>query len=258
MAATQGRGIWKLPLPAVAATTRSVPQAFFGPAAGFPALPGSGAKPIRRAAARCTRDDGIKTVSAKGSGRSLRLAFTRRKALPLTVDVFQASRGTTILDNRRVALFTKKSKSFTWNGKANRKGKRVVDGIYFVRYTMKVKGRNDTRRLAVERRKGRWSVLPAFDTHDQCAVLADAKSERPVYGGKRSRALLTSFRVGPNPAVVSVAVMRGKRTLRKVRPKAVAAGKLYRLSFSARTLEARHLQVRRDRQRRRQEGHARR
>jgi len=176
-------------------------------------------------------------VSAKGSGRSLRLAFTRRKALPLTVDVFQASRGTTILDNRRVALFTKKARSFTWNGKANRKGKRVVDGIYFVRYTMKVKGRNDTRRLAVERKQARWTVLPAFDTHDQCAVLADAKSERPVYGGKRSRALLTSFRVGPNPAVVSVAVMRGKRTLRKVKPKAVAAGKLYRLSFSAKTLK---------------------
>ena len=176
-------------------------------------------------------------MSAKGGGRSLRVGFTRRKALPLTVDVFQASRGTTILDNRRVALFTKKSKSFTWNGRANRKGKRVVDGIYFVRYTMKVKGRNDTRRVAVERKKGRWSVLPAFDTHDQCAVLADAKSERPVYGGKRSRALLTSFRVGPNPAVVSVAVMRGKRTLRKVKPKAVAAGKLYRLSFSAKTLK---------------------
>jgi hypothetical protein len=233
VAATQGRGIFKLPLPPVAATTRSVPQSFFGPAAT------SNVSPVaaKRKPATCTRDDGIRTVSAKGSGRSLRLAFTRRKALTLTVDVFQASRGTTILDNRRVALFTKKSKSFTWNGKANRKGRRVVDGIYFVRYTMKVKGRNDTRRVAVQRTKGRWKLLPAFDSHDQCAVLADAKSERPVYGGTRSRALLTSFRVGPNPAVVSVAVMRGKRTLRKVRPKAVAAGKLYRLSFSAKTLK---------------------
>ena len=40
VAATQGRGICKLPLPAVAATTRSVPQSFFGPAARLPGAAG--------------------------------------------------------------------------------------------------------------------------------------------------------------------------------------------------------------------------
>ncbi|MGZ4276684.1 MAG: hypothetical protein ACXVFK_08220 [Solirubrobacteraceae bacterium] len=236
VAATQGRGVWKLPLPAVAATTRTTPQALFGPAARYPALPGSGLKPERRRAPSCARDDGIRAVSARSHGRGVLLAFSRRKALPVGVDVFQASRGTTILDNRRVALFGGRQRSFTWNGRANRRGKRVADGIYFVRFTMRVKGRSDTRRLAIERRHGRWRVLPAFDTHAQCAVIADAKAERPVYGGKRRRALLTSFRVGPNPAVVSVAVMRGSRTVRRIGPRAVAAGRLYRLSFSAKTL----------------------
>ncbi|MGZ6674731.1 MAG: hypothetical protein ACXVFM_20525, partial [Solirubrobacteraceae bacterium] len=39
-----------------------------------------------------------------------------------------------------------------------------------------------------------------------------------------------------NPAVVSVAVMRGSCTVRRIGPRAVAAGRLYRLSFSAKTL----------------------
>ena len=66
----------------------------------------------------CTGDAGFRSVSATPKGRRVRLAFTRRRAGAVKIEVFQVSQGRRIVKERRVARFTKPA---TWSGQGPRR-----------------------------------------------------------------------------------------------------------------------------------------
>jgi hypothetical protein len=152
---------------------------------------------------------------------------------PVSVDVFQTSRGRTVLTERLVARFANRNHSFTWNGRANRRGRRVTDGYYFVRYSMNVDGkRHDIRRIVLRRVKGHFSRRPAHYRRASCGTLSSYKLERPVFGGPRNRTQVASFRLA-RAATVRLQVLRGNRVVRAFARKSYRAGRTYRLRFGA-------------------------
>ncbi|CAA9501521.1 MAG: hypothetical protein AVDCRST_MAG30-1945 [uncultured Solirubrobacteraceae bacterium] len=183
------------------------------------------------------------TVNALKKGR-VRVAFARRSGSPATIDIFRTSVGRRVLKERLVARFTGRTSSFTWNGKANRKGRRVGDGTYIIRYrATNAAGRVDTRRRVVLRRKGRFIERPAYAGREGCGILDAFKLERPVFGGKRNRSLGISYRL-TRAARVSVTVLRGSRVVKRFAPVQRPSGRTQRLRISARGLPRAEYRVR--------------
>ena len=114
-------------------------------------------RPRRRPPRRRARAPPASAPSRRSPrGRGLRIGFSRRVSAPVNVDVFQQSRGRRVIDNLLVARFTRKTRAFTWKGRA-RNAKRLTDGGYFVRFRMpQGAGRRDVRRITLSRRNGRF------------------------------------------------------------------------------------------------------
>lgn len=182
-------------------------------AAGRPvALPN-----VAGVAARCGGRSAFRSVAVRPRGRrGLRVAFSRATAGRTRVDVFRQSAGRTVLGNRRVARFSAR-RSFTWSGR------RGGDGIYLVR----VRGGADVRRFVLSRRSGRFRLRPASERR-RCGLLRAFKLERPVFGGRRNRALGITFRVD-REARVFAEVLRGRRVVRRFVPATRRAGVTHRL-----------------------------
>ena len=203
----------------------------FGTAGGR-ALSAAGAV----AASGCTVAAGFRSPGVRPRGAGLRFVFSRRVRQPVQVEVFQASIRRNVIGPRLVASFKNRTRSFTWNGKANRRGRRVTDGHYFVRYRMTLPGRRpyvDTRRSAVQRRGGRFLRRPSFSAAGSCGVLRSVRLSRPVFGGRRNRALVTSYQLN-RPAAVVVTVLRSGRVVRRFRSRNRDARRTYRVRFDAR------------------------
>ena len=159
----------------------------------------------------CTAAVGFVRARASGAGRRVRFDAAPLGDRRFTVDVFRQSRGRRILGERRVARFRNRRGSFTWSGR----GRRVGDGFYLVRYRTRVGRRVDTRRVVLQRRRGRFRVRPDFYRRASCGDLTSFKLERPVFGGRRNRPLGIAFRLS-RPARVRVDVLRGKRLVRRL------------------------------------------
>jgi hypothetical protein len=200
------------------------------------ALPTPGIVPNaaqRKGALACTAASGFRFARVKPRRRGAKLEFARRVRRPVTVEVFQTSRGRSVLRERLIARFRNRAKSFTWDGRANVRRRRATDGYYFVRYTMRVSGiKRDLRRIVLRRRNGRYSLRPSYYRRETCGVLSSYKLSRPVFGGGRNRALGISYRLA-RPATVTVRVLRGKRTVRTYTTRTARAGRTYRLRFPA-------------------------
>ena len=200
------------------------------------ALPTPGIVPNRaqrKSALACLAASGFRFARVRPRRHGARLQFARRVRRPVTVEVFQTSRGRTVLGERRIAVFRNRSTSFTWNGRANVRRRRATDGYYFVRYSMRVKGsRRDLRRIVLRRRNGRYSVRPSYYRRETCGVLSSYKLERPVFGGPRNGALIISYRLA-RPATIRVLVTRGKKTLKVFATRTARAGRTYRLRFDS-------------------------
>jgi hypothetical protein len=174
------------------------------------------------APAACVATSGFKSVSVRARGRGLRIAFERARSRRVRVDVFQHSAGRRLLGNRRVASFRR---AVRW------RGRRGSDGLYSVRFTMKLpRGLKDVRRVALVRRGGRFSVRPAFYRRASCGALSSFKLERPAFA---RRGLGIAFRLGA-PARVSVVVRRRGKTVRTFEPRRGVAERTYRLRLRAR------------------------
>ncbi len=178
---------------------------------------------------RCTVATGFRKVAARSRGRGLRLGFTRARNRPVTVDVFAVSSGRRILGERRVARFTNRRRSFTWNGRTAG----IRDGYFLVRYAMKLgNGRTDVRRVTVRRRGGRFAPAPSSYRRASCGLLSSFKLERPVFGGATSRALNLSLRLS-DAAAVTVTIRRGSRVVKRFASRARAANVTHRWRFGA-------------------------
>ena len=155
----------------------------------------------------CAVPRGFRSVGVRARGRGLRFAFRRTGPRPVRVDVFQQSARRTVIGNRLIARFRKRSRSFTWRGRAPR----LRDGVLLVRVrTRDAAGRPDVRRFTVRRAGGRFRVAARPERRRSCGLLAAFKLERPVFGGTRNRPLSVSFRVGREARVTAQVVRRGR------------------------------------------------
>lgn len=201
------------------------------PAPTAPTTPPAGTGPVA-----CAASAGFRSVSATRSGAGAKLAFERTSSAPVTVDVFQTSRGSRVVNERLVARFTDRSTDVAWDGRANRRGRKVTDGTYFVRYRVKTAaGATETRRIVLRRSQGRFSREPDFYRRATCDLLPSYKLERPAFGGSSRRSLGISYRLA-KAGRVGVTVLRGNRVVKRFSSRAVGARRTYRLRLSARGL----------------------
>jgi len=187
---------------------------------------------------RCTVTSGFTRVRVVPRGRGLRFD-ARVRSGSFSASVFRQSQGRLVLGERRVARFTGRRRAFTWSGR----GARVGDGVYLVRLTTGRGARADTRRFVVERRGGRFRVRPASARRDGCALLAAFKLERPVFGGRRNRALGISYRTTAL-ARVTVEVLRGGRVLRRFPASTRTPNRTHRLRLASERLPRGDVRIR--------------
>lgn len=174
----------------------------------------------------CSPVTGMRDVAVRVRRRRIELRAGRTSAARGVVraDLFRQSAGRDVLGNRRV------------DRAAVRRGRARLhvrgDGYYVLRLRVKLRtGRTEVRRIALRRRGGRLTVLPRYDRTRPCALLKAAKLERPVFGGRRPRALGISFRLRES-ARVTVTVKRGRRLVRRFAVRTRRPG-LHRLRLAA-------------------------
>ena len=184
-------------------------------------------------AGQCRAAIGFLRADARRSGRRR----VRIEAAPIgdrrfSVDVFQQSRGRRVVGNRRVARFTKRTGSFTWRAGRSR----AKDGLFLVRFRMGLPGKRvDTRRVVLERRKGRWIRRADYYRRASCGTLSSFKLRRPVFGGRRAEPLGIAFRVATSSRV-SVVVRRGSKVVRRFKTRTRRAHTTHRLRLPAKGL----------------------
>ncbi|MDQ5807498.1 MAG: hypothetical protein M3320_02375, partial [Actinomycetota bacterium] len=186
----------------------------------------------------CTASSrGFRSVKVRGAGRrKLRIGFERRIRQPITVDVFQTSRGRKVIQERLLARFRGKFESFTWNEKRTVRKRKVRDGYYFVRLRMNLgAARADYRRVTLRRKNGRWKVRPPHYRKESCTLLTSYKLLRPVFGGRDGRAVSASYRL-TRRARAGITVMRGRRVVARGAMRVRGADVTYRTKLSARGL----------------------
>ena len=184
----------------------------------------------------CVVANGFRSADVRGRGRRATFAFDRRVDRPVQVDVFQQSIGRRVIGERLISRYRNRTRSFTWNGRANRRGRRVRDGYYFVRYRMDLGNRLvDVRRVTLRRANGRFARRKAFYRRTDCGVLLSYKLTRPVFGGRGNRAVYASYRLA-NSGTVSLEVLKGSRVVRRFRAVSRRKNTTYRARVDAERL----------------------
>lgn len=201
------------------------------PAPAGGARPGAAPPPPASSSAACARTSAFGRATVRPRGRGLTFSFTRRGSSRVRVDLFQQSVGRRIVGERRVRSFGARRSTFRWNGR----GVRLRDGFYFARLRAKAPdGTTDVRRVALQRRRGRFRSAPDFDVKRVCGLVESFKLERPVFGGAlRNDALRASFRLA-EPAEVAIEVRRGSKVVKRVKRRMYAAGRTHRVRIAPR------------------------
>jgi hypothetical protein len=178
----------------------------------------------------------FRSVRARPRGSRVRLSFVRAVDRPVRVELFQTSSGRVVIGQRRVARRTVSRSPVTLRARR--------DGFYFARVRLADRGgRADVRRIALERRRGRLRLRRDFQRRESCATLTSFKLERPVFGGRRNRALGISFRVRSEGRVV-VEVRRRGRLVRRLTAGSRRSGITHRLRLGSERIGRGEVEVR--------------
>ncbi|MEA2421573.1 MAG: hypothetical protein QOF55_672, partial [Thermoleophilaceae bacterium] len=169
----------------------------------------------------CVASAAVRGARAVPRGRRVRFSAPGR----LTVEVFRHTTGRRVTRQRLVARFARRSGAFTWNGRANRPGRRVRDGVYAVRFRAP---NGAVGHLPLVRRGGRFTGHRGYRIPAGCATLRSATLARPAFGGATRRALDVWFRLN-TPARVSVVIRRGGKVIRRFAARDRTAGPTFRL-----------------------------
>ena len=113
----------------------------------------------------CRLPDGFKSVNVRRRGKGLRILFTRKgHRNPVRVEVFQTSKGRTDLQQHQAGAGTSRAANAPSPGAgAGARASALSNGVYFVRFrTLDANKRLDSRRVVVERKKGRFAKKPGF------------------------------------------------------------------------------------------------
>jgi acyl-homoserine-lactone acylase len=176
----------------------------------------------------CTPRGGLRSASVRRARgrRAVRIAFRRARRARVRVDLLRVSRR----GLRRVKTF-RRSKSFTVKG--------LRAGTYVARLRMKsANGKSDERRKGFRvSRGGRVRRSAAFFRNPSCGMLERFSLASPVLRGKPT----AGYRLD-RTAKVTIRVLRGKRTVRRIklgtkvgeRNQAVLLRKLRRGSYRVR------------------------
>jgi hypothetical protein len=189
----------------------------------------------------CSAGAGFKSAAARPKGRGVRFTFKRSVSKPVAVRVYLQTRGRRIIGSRLVARFTKRTGPFAWNGRANVRGQRVIDGYYVARLQVPVGRSSDQRQLGLRRSGGRFRSLPPFVRNPVCAALSGFGLNRPVFGGSNNRGLVVYYRLH-RTSRVTITLKRGKRVVKRFRAATQRQGP-YRRGISARRLRVGVYQV---------------
>ena len=148
-----------------------------------------------------------------------------------TVEVFRQTLGGRITNRRLVASFPRRTRDFTWNGRATLRGRRAPAGaVYTARF--RAAGGALKHVTLLRRANGRYARRGTFRTLVGCGTIRDATLARPVFGGRAGKPLDIRFRLN-TPARVEVLVRRGKRTVRRFRARPRQAGRTFKLRLPA-------------------------
>jgi hypothetical protein len=180
--------------------------------------------------AGCAGTNGFRSAGVRGSARGLAIQFVRRFDAPVRADLFQVATGRKVLRERLIARYRGLTRSLTWSGRRDARGRRIVDGMYFVRLSIPLgPGRgSDTRRLVAQRSGGRWTRRPDYYGRPICGLVTSYKLERPVFGGANRRPESVTFRLA-RPAKVTVVVVRGSRVVKRLGGRTYPARRTVRL-----------------------------
>jgi len=162
----------------------------------------------------CFPDSGLRSARVRGvRGGRVRLAFRRRVRLPVTVEVLRASPGRL----RRVTR-VRRARSFVLR-------RELRGGRYVARFTARgASGKADRREIPFRVRRGAVRRQRAFSRRATCGALTAATLGSPVFGGRADRPLRLRYLLSRR-ARVSVAVLRGRRVVRRMRPTVRRAGR---------------------------------
>jgi hypothetical protein len=168
-------------------------------------------------------------ASARRRGRGLRLGAGGAR---FDAQIFQLSRGRSIIRKRRVARFNGATGEKTWSGRTPG-GRTAGNGFYIVR--MKTGGK--FRQLAFQRRGGRFVARPDFQTGSSCGALRGFQLRSPVFGGRRNVAASVSFGLAQNADSVRIEAVQGGKKVRTVTRRNVRANRTVRVSVPARGIK---------------------
>ena len=164
----------------------------------------------------CASAAGFRDVKANPSGKTVRFTTQRRQSNPFTVDIFQQSQGSKVVKERLVARFANKSEDFVWNG-TDRKKRKLKDGRYFARFTMKLNsGAKDVRRVTLNRKGGRFSNAPDFFQRVDCGIFSKLKLTSSVFGGSTKEPIKLSYRLDRAVKSVKIVVKSGGKTIKTI------------------------------------------
>jgi hypothetical protein len=194
------------------------------------AKPGTGGQQASADQPACASAAGFRSTKVTPKGKSVTFGVDRREQQPFTVDVFQQSQGSTVVKERLVARFTKKAKGFKWNG-VDRKKRKLKDGFYFVRFTMKqANGLKDVRRATLERRGGKFRKAPDFYQRIDCGIFKSLKLSSSVFGGRNRVPLGIAYKLELPAKSVKIVVKAGSKTIKTFTGKGTK-GKTVRFSI---------------------------
>ena len=171
----------------------------------------------------------LSTATAKPRGKGLALSAGGAR---FDAQVFQVSRGSSILRKKRVARFSGATGEKVWNGKTPRR-KATPNGFYIVR----ISSGGKARQIVVQRRGGKFVVKSDFQTGSSCGALRSYQLRSPVFGGKRNVGASVAFRLTQNADSVRIEAVRGTKVVKTVTKKDVAANKTVKVAVPARGLK---------------------
>jgi hypothetical protein len=181
-------------------------------------LPGTPRFPRAKDDSACASASGFARITSKPRARRKRVRFRFSAANDVAAKVFRRASGRRIV-RRKVKTFRNRERAFTW------RPRRARNGYYEVRFATKApNGSRDVRRLAVRRRNGRFYNLPPFDRRSTCSLVRRYSLGRPVFGGRKRKALRMGFSLGER-SDVAITVRRRGSVVRRLKAKSYARGK---------------------------------
>jgi hypothetical protein len=168
---------------------------------------------------RCGTASALGGASVRPRGHTLRVKPPARRT---RVTIFRDSSGHRAV-RRRVARRTTR-KAFTFGAKRA--------GIYTVQFG----GGQDVRRFVVVRRGGKFHRRRGFARRPLgCGLIRSYSLGRPVFGGTTRRKLTVSYRLGAK-RTARIAVLRGRKVVRRSKAHSRRAGKTYKQRIAPRGL----------------------